>query len=55
MNIIIIVIAVIATVLLIILINIKNNRDRKKELPPDSINDTTLQSRMDSNRRRKQV
>lgn len=48
------VIAIVATLViaLIVFINVKNVEDKKKELPPDKLDDKTLGSRMDYDRRK---
>lgn len=52
MNITVIVIVVVLAIALIVFVNVKNLRDKKKEFPPDKLDDKTLESRMDHDRRK---
>ena len=55
MNITVVVIVAVLALALIVFINVKNNRDRKKELPPDKLDDPAMESRMDNDRRKNRV
>lgn len=40
---------------LIIFVNVKNVKDRKKDFPPDKLDDKTLESRMNQDRRKNRI
>lgn len=55
MNTTIIIIVAVAALALIVFVTVRNMKDRKKILPPDSTDDKVLETRMDKDRRRTQL
>lgn len=55
MNITLIIIVALLAIALIVFVNVKNVRDRKKEFPPDKLDDKPLESRMDHDRRKNRI
>ncbi|MGN6435273.1 MAG: hypothetical protein ACTHMM_02020 [Agriterribacter sp.] len=55
MNTAIVIIVAIVALALIVFVTIRNVKDRKKVLPPDSTDDKVLEARMNKERRRKQL
>ena len=55
MNTTIVIIVSIVALALIVFVTVKNVKDRKKVLPPDSTDDKVLEARLNKERRRKQM
>ncbi|MGN6492638.1 MAG: FeoB-associated Cys-rich membrane protein [Agriterribacter sp.] len=55
MNTTIVIIVGIVALALIVFVTVKNVKDRKKVLPPDSTDDKVLEARMNKEHRRKQL